>query len=282
MPPTSFYEDVLIEIRNHNLDKIKYILETYTPIDKYKQCLTQIFKYVCKNYHHITTNMTDDDGELYVENVIELLFGHGCELPNTQRFIIYIYTKERIIKLLFRKFISKFGNNDYEFVLCSCNGNYTIARYLLKNGIVTQDGLNDALIDASSNGHYIIVDFLLANGAHVNCNDGDPLYSCADSDYHDVLKLLIERGADVNANKCAALKQAVINNSLNCVKVLLESDAKLSTKILQYAIVDKNPKMTMLLLQYININKHDKDRIIAECQMWTPIKEYIIGRHAIN
>ena len=282
MPPTSFYKKVLVEIRNRNLDKIKYILETYTSIDNYKQCLTKILEYICKNYCHITSNMTNDNGELYVENIIDLLLKHGCELPNTQTFIIFIYNKERIIKLLFRELISKFGNNDREFDLCSCNGNYIIARYLLKNGIITQDGLNQALIDASSNGHYIIVDFLLANGADVNCNDGDPLFSCVDSDYHDVLKLLIEHGADVNANKCAALKQAVKNNSLMCAKILLESGAKPHTKILQYAINDKNPKMTMMLIKYINIDKNDKDRIIRECQIWTPIKEYITGRHPID
>ena len=101
---------------------------------------------------------------------------------------------------------------------------------------MTQDELNQKLIEAVDNKNITEIKSLLNQGANVNAQEKygwTPLHWAALNGYYDVAKLLIENGADVNIKNNGGwtpLHEAAFKECYDIVKLLIDNGADVNTQ----------------------------------------------------
>ena len=171
------------------------------------------------------------------------------------------------------------------------NNNYISFIALLNGGKISQDILNNMLIEmakqgslqgmnyfikrgadihsrddwalrfASQHGHLEMVIYLIENGANVNAQDDFSLRESIRNGHLEIVKYLVEHGANVNAWDDQALRFANEYGHLEIMKYLVEHRANVNTKddlALIDASRDGNLKVVKFLIEHgANVNAQD-------------------------
>jgi ankyrin repeat protein len=131
------------------------------------------------------------------------------------------------------------GDNDYNLIVASYKGDYSIVEELLKKGVNVNTTLEDGttpLIYAAQGGQLSIIKLLINNGAEIDYvphTVSTALITAVKFKQHEIVKYLIEKGASVNlqndAGQTPLIYAAYVGDSILC-DILLSHGGKLDIK----------------------------------------------------
>ena len=185
-------------------------------------------------------------------DMVKLLLDHGADVHNRQKRIYPLRQAAMRGDLEILKLLLKYGA-DVHFRLRpddKCNymdpaftafegaaaaGHVDIVRYLFENYNISEDELNNALIDASGFNQTDVMLFLFDNHSYKKSIINKALFEAVrcNNEYFEAVKVLIDKGADVNYvdGKYNVLAEAIYHKHFKTIKFLKEHGAKLNKRI---------------------------------------------------
>ena len=130
--------------------------------------------------------------------------------------------------------VISFQDKDTALVEASKNGYTDIVKYLVKEGANIHAYRDSALVMASEYGHLDIVNVLLKEGANNNGADwlglDSALILASIFGHLDIVKFLVQNGADIHGQDDEAFRMASYNGQLEIVKYLVQNGANIHSR----------------------------------------------------
>jgi ankyrin repeat protein len=153
--------------------------------------------------------------------------------------------------------------------LASVRGYFTVVKFLISNGLNTNNVINNALVQAAYNNQIKIVKYLLQFHPNLYFNRAEAFIDAIADNNIEIVKIFIKAGIDVRYDYNRALSLACERENINMIKFLVLSGADVRTDnyvALLVAVLHNDIETVKILIEHGADIHVDNDRVfeIAE------------------
>ena len=226
-------------------------LMRYPGIEKYKSEKESWKQFFLRAIYYIS-KMEEDFKFIYSEGDFKKQYNLLTQYNDEK--LLFEASKEgdlSMVKYALGQGVNIHAGDDIALQRASENGHLEVVRYLIEKGANVGGFQNYALQEASKNGHLEVVKYLIKHGADVNAIDGYALTAAIGNGHLNVVKILVENGANVNMRN--PLSDATSLGDFEIVKYLVEHGANIHAirpYSLRSAAEDGHSKVVEYLLEH--------------------------------